>query len=85
MSSRKALAPIHWRTRCIQVRRMTQPLRAGARAILAAWHQRREAARICAELSELSDEDLRRCGLERRDLYWRALDMVGRSPRDAND
>ena len=85
MSSRKALASIHWRTRRIQVRCMTQPLRAGARAILAAWRQRREAARIYAELSKLSDEDLRRCGLERRDLYWRALEMVGRSPRDAND
>jgi hypothetical protein len=62
----------------VQVRRMTRLLWAGARAILAAWRQRREAARIYAELSKLSDDDLRHCRLERRDLYWRALDMAGR-------
>jgi hypothetical protein len=36
------------------------------------------AARIYAELSELSDNDLRRCGLERRNLYRRALELAGR-------
>jgi hypothetical protein len=78
MTTGKRLRSVHWRTRCIQVRRMTRPLWASARAILAAWRQRREAARIYAELSKLSDDDLRRCGLERRDLYWRALEMVRR-------
>jgi uncharacterized protein YjiS (DUF1127 family) len=55
---------------------MARRLGAGARAILAAWRQRRVAARIYAELSELSDNDLRRCGLKRRDLYRRALEMA---------
>jgi hypothetical protein len=76
MTAGKRLRSVHWRTWCSQVRR-TRPLWASIRATLAAaWRQRREAARIYAELSQLSDDDLRRCGLERRDLYWRALDMA---------
>jgi hypothetical protein len=55
-----------------------RPLGAGGRAILAAWRKRRAAARIYVELSELSDNDLRRCGLERRDLYRRAIEMAER-------
>lgn len=76
MNSRKAFAVGPLRIRYIQVRRMTRPLWAGAHAIQSAWRQRREAARIYTELSKLSDDDLRRCGLERRDLYWRALEMA---------
>ena len=72
------LRSAHRRTWGIQVHRMMRPLWASARAILAAWRQRREAARIYGELSKLSDDDLRRCGLERRNLYWRALEMAER-------
>jgi hypothetical protein len=70
-----------WRAWCAQIGRMMRPLGAGGRAILAAWRKRRAAARIYVELSELSDNDLRRCGLERRDLYRRAIEMAARYPR----
>jgi uncharacterized protein YjiS (DUF1127 family) len=75
--------PVHWLARWLHVGPMTRPLWAAARTIRAAWRRRRVAARIFAELSKLSDDDLRRCGLERRDLYRRALDMAKRQPRDA--
>jgi uncharacterized protein YjiS (DUF1127 family) len=83
MNSSKTAGPLAYPVH--SVRRMMRLLCAGARVILTAWHQRSEAARICAELSRLSDDDLRRCGLERRDLYWRALDMARRPSSHAND
>jgi hypothetical protein len=49
-----------------------------ALAVLAAWRRRRGGPRINAKLSKLCDDDPCRCRIERRNLYWRALEIAAR-------